>query len=260
MENSPGSAQAGSLSLKVTVFNISVLLGVVSLGFIAATAYFASTVHRSQLWFRHIFSWIVYSVAFLFLVGHQGGSNPPFGLCFFQSALIYAVPTYPTLSALAFVADLYIRLSAIIFNKRKIHPSFTKFLVAFPPVVLLAVFIEAMVSVQDPAVVELEGNLLYCHVSSLQPTLVSSYIIIITGIIIFPLEIWIAVMLYRNWRLFRSSSGPDQQLFLTMFVRVVLFTIISMSGVGLSSMSLGAPNGMKPYWTRLVLTIGTFGS
>ncbi|KAJ7690075.1 hypothetical protein B0H17DRAFT_1201873 [Mycena rosella] len=78
--------------------------------------------------------------------------------------------------------------------------------------------------------------------------------------------VWIAVVLYRNWLAFRSSSGTDHQQFLTMFIRIVLFTVISMLGVGLSSLSIRSPNLPKPYWTRLILTIVpiiaavTFGS
>ncbi|KAJ7431779.1 hypothetical protein B0H11DRAFT_2128769 [Mycena galericulata] len=264
MSNS--SVVEDTLGVEVTIFNTFSALGVVFLALIVATAYFSPTVHRSELWFRHIIAWIVYSAAFLLLIGHQEGSNPPFGLCLFQAALIYAVPTFPTLSAFCFVADLYIRLSSVVYKKRKIRPALKKFLVNFPLVVLLGVFIEVLVLVQDPGIVGWESSHLYCHVATSEPSLISGGIIVATGLLIFPLEIWIAVVLYRNWLSFRGARGQDQQLFLTMFIRIVLFTVISMLGVGLSSLSIGSPNAPKPYWTRLVLTIVpiiaalTFGS
>ncbi|KAF7367795.1 hypothetical protein MSAN_00843700 [Mycena sanguinolenta] len=260
------SVQAAPVAVNVTVFNISSILGVVSLTLIVATAYFSSTVRRSDLWYRHIIAWIVYNTAFLVLIGHQGDPDPPFGLCFFQAALIYAVPTFPTLSAFCFVADLYIRLSAVLFNKRKIRPALKTFLGLFPLIVLGCVFIVAMGLVVDPQTVGFEENHLYCHDSTSIQATITGAIIIMTGFLIFPLEIWIAVVLYRNWRSFRGSRSPDQHLFLTMFIRMVLFTIISMLGVGLSSYSFGSSTAFNPYWTRLVLTIVpiiaaiTFGS
>jgi hypothetical protein len=263
--SSPSTVPAATFAAEVAVWNICSLLGVLSLTLIVATAYFSTTVHRSELWFRHIIAWIVYSAAYLALIGHQG-SDPPFGLCFYQAALIYAVPTFPTLSAFCFVADLYIRLSAVVHNKRKIRPALKTFLGLFPLIVLACVFTEAMVLVTDPSTVGLEQNRLYCHVTTTRQSLISGGIIVMTGLLIFPLEIWIAVILYRNWRSFRGSRSPDQHLFLTMFIRIVLFTIISMLGVGLSSLSIGSPSAPKPFWTRLVLIIVpiiaaiTFGS
>ncbi|KAF7367793.1 hypothetical protein MSAN_00843500 [Mycena sanguinolenta] len=264
--SSSSSVSADTFAAEAALFNICSLLGVLSLTLIVATAYFSTTVHRSELWFRHMIAWIVYSAAYLALAGHQGGSDPPFGLCFYQAALIYAVPIFPTLSAFCFVADLYIRLSAVVHNKRKIRPALKTFLGLFPLIVLACVFTEAMVLVIDPSTVGLEQNGLYCHVTTTRQSLISGGIILMTGLLIFPLEIWIAVVLYRNWRSFRGSRSPEQHLFLTMFIRIVLFTIISMLGVGLSSMSIGSPSAPKPYWTRLVLTIVpiiaaiTFGS
>ncbi|KAJ7233596.1 hypothetical protein B0H12DRAFT_1143295 [Mycena haematopus] len=257
---------AASFAGEATVFDIFSIFGVISLSLIVATAYFSSTVHRSELWYRHIIAWIVYSAAYSVLIGHQNDLIPPFGLCLFQATLIYAVPTFPTLSAFCFVADLYIRLSAVVYNKRKIRPALKTFLAIFPLIVLASVFIEALVVIQDPRTVGFEQNHLYCHVGTSTQSLVSGGIIVATGLLIFPLEIWIAVVLYRNWRSFRGSRAPDQHLFLTMFIRIVLFTILSMVGVSLSSLSIGSPTANKPYWTRLVLTIVpiiaaiTFGS
>ena len=118
---------AGSVvdPIAVTIFNILMAFGGLSLTLVVATAYFSPAVHRSGLWFRHMLSWILYSASFLLLVGNQlGEAEPPFGLCFVQAGLIYAAPTLcvvaleicfdflhltpssPTLSALCFVVDV----------------------------------------------------------------------------------------------------------------------------------------------------------
>ncbi|KAJ7641604.1 hypothetical protein FB45DRAFT_359968 [Roridomyces roridus] len=256
--------EPADLGTQLAWFNAFAIIGALFLTLIVGTAYFSTTVSRSELWYRHIIAWIVYDAAFFFLIGHQQDAVPPFGLCIFQASLIYAVPTFPTLSAFCFVADLYIRLSSVIENKRKIRPALHKFLVNMPLFVLLSVFIEVLVLVQDASVVGFEQRHLYCHVSTSAQSLISGGIIIATGLLIFPLEIWIAIVLYRNWRSFRGSR--EHNTFLTMFIRIVLFTVLSMLGVGLSSLSIGSPSAPKPYWTRLVLTIVpiiaaiTFGS
>ena len=87
---------AGSVvdPIAVTIFNILMAFGGLSLTLVVATAYFSPAVHRSGLWFRHMLSWILYSASFLLLVGNQlGEAEPPFGLCFVQAGLIYAAPT-----------------------------------------------------------------------------------------------------------------------------------------------------------------------
>ncbi|KAJ7116069.1 hypothetical protein C8R44DRAFT_880443 [Mycena epipterygia] len=255
------------LQAEVTAFNTFSFLGIFSLTLVVAMAYFSPTVHRSELWFNHMISWIVYSASFLILVGHQLGPTPPFGLCMVQAAFIYAAPTFPTLSAFCFVVDLYIGLSAAVHRKRKIRPALSKFLVKFPLIVFIGVFFEVLLFVQDSGLVSRDPSHLYCHVTVPTPALISAGLVVSTGLLIFPLEIWIAIVLCRNWVTFRRSSetGPDPHVSLTMFIRVGLFTVMSMTGVGLSSVSLVAPGVPKPYWS-LVLPIVpliaaiTFGS
>ncbi|KAJ7931580.1 hypothetical protein B0H13DRAFT_1958907 [Mycena leptocephala] len=252
--------------VQVTLFNTFSFLGVFSLTLVVATAHFSPTVHRSPLWFRHMIAWIVYSVSFLLLIGRQSGPPPPFGLCLVQASLVYASPTLPTLSALAFAVDLYIGLSAAVHRKRKIRPALSRFLLVFPQLVFVGVVLEVILVTEDPAVVVRDSSHLYCHITASTPSIVSACIVIGTGLVIFPLEFWIAIVLCRNWVAFRHSpeSRSDPTVSLTMFIRVALFTVISMTGVGLSSFSLGSPNS-NPYWSLvlpIVPTIAaiTFGS
>jgi len=139
MATVPVAQAASGLETEVSFFNALTAIGILSLTLVIAIAHFSPTVHRSQLWFRHMFSWIVYSASYLLLIGHQFGAPPPFGLCMLQAALIYAAPTFPTLSALCFVVDLYIGLSAIVQNKRKIRPALSRFLLKFPAIVYITI-------------------------------------------------------------------------------------------------------------------------
>ncbi|KAJ7170501.1 hypothetical protein C8R43DRAFT_93055 [Mycena crocata] len=249
----------------VTVFNITSFIAVFSLTLVVATAHFSPTVHRSGLWFQHMISWILYSVSFVLLVTRQLGPEPPFGLCLMQASLVHAVPVLPTLSAFCFVVDLYIGLSAVVYKKRKIRPTLSKFLLKLPQTVFIGVFLVVLLAIQDSGIVSRNADHLYCHVTASTPSIVSASLVVGTGLFIFPLEIWIAVVLCRNWVTFRHCSNPrqDPQVSLTMFIRVALFTVMSMTGVGLSSLSLA--DVPKPYWSLVlpivpIIAAVTFGS
>ncbi|KAJ7737861.1 hypothetical protein DFH07DRAFT_779157 [Mycena maculata] len=200
------------LSVEVTVFNTFSFLGVI---FLAATAYLSPTVHRRRV-------------------------EPSFWIVSLSSSTDLCGPHL-----------LYIHLSAVVYNKRKIRPALKKFLANFPLVVLVCVFIEVLVVFDKQWHNSSNGSVHFP---------VGEYVHHVSQ------YVWITIMLYHNWRSFWGSRVQGNQLFLTMFVRIVLFTIISMLRIRLSSLSIGSPNVPKPYWTQLVLTIVpiitaiTFGS
>ncbi|KAF7308838.1 hypothetical protein MKEN_01083700 [Mycena kentingensis (nom. inval.)] len=259
LQTALSSLNIDTLSVQITIFNSFSVAGVLSLTLVVAAAYCSPVIKRSELWYRHMISWVVYSATFLLLLGRQLGPPPPIGLCMVQASLIYAAPTLPTLSALCFVIDLYISLSSVVHRKRQIRPSMTKFLHRMPWTVYLAVFFEAMLTIRDPSLVARGVDHLYCHITSNIPTIASAAIVCLTGVIIIPLEIWITITVCKNWAKFRKMSTAAQNplLSLSMFIRVGLYTFVSFLGVGLSSVSF-AGSKLQPgdvlYW-RLVLPI-----
>lgn len=96
LESEPQSAQgAGSPPNRalIAAFNAVQMTGLVLLLAIILTAWLAPSVKRSIAWFNVIVSWIFSASSFLLLMGRQTGPEPPFGLCLFQSMLIYAAPS-----------------------------------------------------------------------------------------------------------------------------------------------------------------------
>ncbi|KAJ7227251.1 hypothetical protein GGX14DRAFT_385969 [Mycena pura] len=177
-------------------------------------------------------SWILYSASFLLLVGNQlGEAEPPFGLCFVQAGLIYAAPTFSILGCLL------------------------SFLHKFPPTVYAVVFFNVLLGVRDYRVVSrASSNLnLYCHITTSTDWMVSSYIVVCGTLMLVPLEIWIGFVFCRNWAAFRTTPNHGQAS-LTIFIRVALFSGISIIGLGMSSviLTLGVPH---PYLS-LVLPLG----
>ncbi|KAF9060594.1 hypothetical protein BDP27DRAFT_408616 [Rhodocollybia butyracea] len=90
-----------------------VLLGL-ALFFTSCTyfsALFSKSIVRMMTWFALIISSWIYCISFLLLVGHQNGGNPPFSLCLCQAGLIYAAPASIAAACLAFVVEVYLRLT-----------------------------------------------------------------------------------------------------------------------------------------------------
>lgn len=53
---------------------------------------FSDKVRTRKVWLNLMIAWLAYSISYLLLVGRQTGPEPPFALCLFQAAMVYAVP------------------------------------------------------------------------------------------------------------------------------------------------------------------------
>ncbi|KAF7309847.1 O-acyltransferase [Mycena indigotica] len=259
--------QTNPPSGKLILFDVLTILGFTSLSLVVLVAHFSSRIQRNALWFRHMNSWIIYSASYLLLIGHQMGPEPPFGLCVLQSALIYAAPTLPSLTAVAFVIDLYITLSSIVQRKAKIRPAMAKLLIVFPPFVYATVFMVSLLVqysiVPDTTYVARGADHLYCHISLSTPTWIAAFIVIGGGLIIIPLEIWIAVVVYRNWAAFQymSKGEKEQQSHVSLgtFMRVAAFTILYLTGICVGFITLKEKETTSvSNWQLVLPTVSSF--
>ncbi|KAG9224960.1 hypothetical protein CCMSSC00406_0001889 [Pleurotus cornucopiae] len=96
----------------ITAFNVVQMTGLVLLLAVILTAWLAPSVKRSIAWFNVIISWIFSASSFLLLMGRQTGPEPPFGLCLFQSMLIYAAPAMNACVCVSFALELFFNVSA----------------------------------------------------------------------------------------------------------------------------------------------------
>jgi len=97
----------GSVVGAVIAFNTLTLIGAFMVVLVISVPMFSSNIHRSKLWFSQMVSWLVYSFSYMLLFGRQlKPEEPPFGICMFQAALIYASPPLVALSAMCFVIDV----------------------------------------------------------------------------------------------------------------------------------------------------------
>jgi len=88
--------QAGDPNLTrtlVIIFDALNLFSAITLSTVLLIAWFSIRIRRVSTWYLYIFSWDVYSLGYLLILGYQaGGTMPVKGLCLFQAAMIYATP------------------------------------------------------------------------------------------------------------------------------------------------------------------------
>lgn len=76
----------------IIAFDILNSIAVITLSAVLITAWKSSRIRRVPTWYLYIFSWDVYSLSYLLIVGKQTGSEPVWGWCLFQAIMIYAIP------------------------------------------------------------------------------------------------------------------------------------------------------------------------
>jgi len=76
----------------IVFFDVAVFMAIVLSLCTFLPAILSKNVRRSIGWYSLIAAWLVYSLSYALLIGKQEGTDPPSGLCVFQSLLIYAVP------------------------------------------------------------------------------------------------------------------------------------------------------------------------
>lgn len=73
-------------------YNTLTIISIVSIVLVLLPPLLCKSIHRRLPWYGHMLTWLVVSIALLLMIGHQRDDQPPAGLCFVQSALLYATP------------------------------------------------------------------------------------------------------------------------------------------------------------------------
>ncbi|KAF9446234.1 hypothetical protein P691DRAFT_708956, partial [Macrolepiota fuliginosa MF-IS2] len=225
----------------VVLFDILVLVAVILLLCTLLPAVFSKNVHRSVGWYNLMITWLVYSLSYGLLVGRQVESiEPPLGLCLFQTLLIYAVPALVSVSMVCYNIEFYLIISGLRYSNPR-QPSFSRafWLVATPWLVFLMIVLEVLLLVfpgKQLRLVSLAANNFYCHLKNLVPVQVTASVCVCAAVILIPLEVWTGFMMYRNWDVFKNLSQTDRRLFLTVYLRLILCTLVAVIGFIFSMM------------------------
>ncbi|XP_006455641.1 hypothetical protein AGABI2DRAFT_121542 [Agaricus bisporus var. bisporus H97] len=199
----------------------------------------SKSVVRSPSWYNLIAAWFVYSLSYGLLVGRQEGPDqPPMGLCLAQTLLIYAVPALVTSATF----NLYIEVSA------RLHPigSVDRDFVArsdtsgaenqtrFLPLIIIEVVLQLIFPGGRFHLVGRAPTNFFCHLADNLPSTITGGVAATIGSIMLPLQVWLAVTIYRSSDALRRLAEADRQLFVTLYVRLTLTTLATFMGFGLS--------------------------
>ncbi|KAJ6576539.1 hypothetical protein DFH09DRAFT_362948 [Mycena vulgaris] len=216
------------------VFNFLAVSGFILLLATVVPAAMSSRIHRSKTWFSMIISWMVYAASYMLILGHQLGPQPPRGICVLQMLFIYASPPLTAISGLAFIIDVHLRIKRAIFTSRADH-EYTRPLLIVPWALFAAIAAEALAVVHDFAEIQRDPNHMYCHSVGDIQTRISAIICVIGLSSALCMEIWTSVILYRNWVLFRRLSTSMSDLRLSSLIRILVFTVMTSTGLGLGA-------------------------
>lgn len=224
----------------VILFDVLVLLSILLVAFALLPAVSSRYVSRSVGWYSLMTGWLVFSLSYGLIVGYQGERRPPLSLCTFQTLLIYAVPQLVATSLLCYYIEFYLIISGLRTGKLR-SPSQTRtFLLAVAPWVVFFFNIVTVSILIFPGnrlhLVERAPNNFYCHLSNPIPaTITSATVIGVIGVLL-PLEAWTGLVMYRHWDAFRRLSKADSRIYLALYIRFTLSTMVSIAAFLLSTL------------------------
>ncbi|ESK88614.1 hypothetical protein Moror_3112 [Moniliophthora roreri MCA 2997] len=241
----------------VQVFNSLNILGLILLTFTIIPAIWSRTVHRMDAWYSLTISSMLYCISFLILIGHQFGKEPPFEICLFQAALIYAGPVFIKISITSFVISLYLNISNI--PTTSFHQ---KMLIAAPITMFLLICIEVtMVGLLDRSHIERDPTHMFCHCHDTNiPFGVDVFIEVLTAGIDINFLIMIGQTLYKRWKTNQATVSPvgrisNPAFSMALYLRVLLFTLYLALALLIVAIGVLKPTGPSVAWNISLPTV-----
>ncbi|KAJ3842022.1 hypothetical protein F5878DRAFT_426098 [Lentinula raphanica] len=204
-----------TVNIESRAFVVFDILQFIALALISLTYLFALLSKRPQrmkTWFALMVSSLVYCISYLLLVGHQTGPEPPLGLCLFQAGLIYAAPPVVASAGLAFVVELYLRLTTM----------------------MVTFWIAMFTGLSNLGAIQRNSQQMFCHLLDDLPTTVTGILAAVLVVSMILLELYTIYYFWRQRGIFRDlrrrhQSGPIFPF--ALFVRVGIFTFAGGLGI-----------------------------
>ncbi|KAG5718071.1 hypothetical protein E4T56_gene20712 [Termitomyces sp. T112] len=249
---------------EIVIFDAFACLGLFLNVAVLAPTLFAG-VCRKTTWAGLILSFILYAITYLLLIGRQRTTqHPPYGLCFLQASLVYSSPLLCAVSYTSFGIDFYLQVSVVVFGgfEKKTESRTQNALVIMPWVAFcFQNIITASLAVSNPSMVQRSPNQLYCIVTSPLPPTMNCIVVIIAAIIVFPLDIHMTYILYKNSGTTRRLSEYSQtDISFSLYIRLVLFTLVGNVALGLSVVSMTRQLPAPSVWGIVLTTIPIIGA
>ncbi|KAF8183944.1 hypothetical protein BJ912DRAFT_975658 [Pholiota molesta] len=224
----------------IVAFDILHVLGLVFLGAILLTVGRSFHIKRASTWFMFILSWFLTSLSNLMILGQQTGSAPREGVCLIQAMLIYGMPVFSSLYAVAFLLQLYLFVrntvneNSIAVTRRQIvmiHAlPFTAFTVTLIEVLTLGLL--------HPEAIQRHPSGMFCHLSNQIPSQITAAFTILAMITFLSLGILIFLKLRLKWTAVYAISSTAKtypQISPDVATRVLIFSFCPIIALALSS-------------------------
>ncbi|KAJ3880239.1 hypothetical protein F5051DRAFT_170474 [Lentinula edodes] len=226
----------------IILFFVLQLIGLVGSIFTIVIAHF-SLIRRHLTWYNFLASWIISSLSYSLLLfagqidlSGEKKSEVPFGLCVFQSSVIYASPPLSAATMLGMVAQIWFSVHLMLFKRPMIAQKLmTRIVLILPYMLFLGISTEALVfGLMYPDSVRVTGSGMYCNSGLAIPGRISAGVVAVVLVPVVVIEILIIASLRKFWSVFKSPGTSPSINTLSMIIRVLLFSIFGILALGLS--------------------------
>ncbi|KAJ8483286.1 hypothetical protein ONZ45_g14655 [Pleurotus djamor] len=219
----------------IAIFDLTQILGYVLLMIIVLTAWFSKSIRRSPAWYNFLITWMISCVSHLVTLGQQTGSHPHFGVCLFQSMLIYAAPAITVSAGLAFSIEMWRIVTRATSDRRTESPRTDVLLIIAPYIVHIVICMEVLsFGLAQRSLVARNESFMFCHLTSGTPALITGCVVILSIVVAVGFLTSTAIHLRKHWLSFRLLQARQVVNIHKMVIRFGIFTILPTLGLILS--------------------------
>jgi len=223
-------------------FALPILVGVFS---------FSTKAKRHPTLINLCLTWIVSGIASCLLLynGTHIGLQPSTGLCLTQGSILYGVPPMTALAVFALVFQVFTGISSTTTDRFTTKdPTFRTAVLLVLPYMAFGGFAiaSAWIGTRNIENLSRDRRVFYCSLQNAPLTNAIAGVVAVTLIATTALEVWIGIILHRNWRALRNTGSDGSGLDISLVVRVVVFGGYVFIGLVLSLLSIVAPKTIVP--------------
>jgi len=239
----------GVRALPIWLF-FQIAAGHITLPILVAIFTFSTKAKRHPTLINLCVTWIISGICscLLFYDGTHIGLQPGTTLCLTQAALLYGVPPMTALSTFGLVFQVFTGVSGTTSDRFATKdPHLRTAILLILPYIPFAGFAtaSAWVGLRDLTFLTRDRRVFYCSVQNSLLTNSISICVAVTLVATIILEVWIGIILHRNWRALRKA-GNGSGFDVSLVLRVIVFGGYVFIGLILSLLSIVAPKTIVP--------------
>ncbi|KAF8868510.1 hypothetical protein CPB85DRAFT_925881 [Mucidula mucida] len=238
----------------IIAFDVVALVSSLSMWLFLITTRMNRRIHRTRAWYTMFFTLAIFPLLYLTNVMFQFGKvDPPWGLCLFQAALIYAGPPSASAAVLGYMLDVALGLHAATSTKREKSRTWNLLMPWLPLIVFSVMFCVSIMAVTNTKTVKFDYARMFCGAGAGSPHArmsASITLLALTGMI--GCEMWIIFTLVKNRRMLETRK---QDLQISMAIRFGVFTILAGCTAVLAAFITTMSKAAGAVWNILLVTV-----